>query len=123
MRKNLITVDQAGSILQVLQRFPIDKEKGIFAPLYPGLSLFKTIGKIRIVVLAELSMPQELTLVCNYSPEEKPNQGHCQEIVGSLLYAVLAPPPDIWFAVGVLRGYAPNPVQCHMLMARGVMRY
>ena len=51
------------------------------------------------------------------------DQAQYQSIVGSLMYAAQATPPDIAFAVAALSRYLLKPYRTHMTAAKRVLRY
>jgi Reverse transcriptase (RNA-dependent DNA polymerase) len=99
--KRTISVDQTRYIQHILEHFDMQTYLPTYTPL-----------------------PTDTILTDN--PEKESDTSfttHYQQIVGSLMYAMLGTRPDICFAVNRLSQYGSNPTHDHMLAAQHVLKY
>lgn len=99
--KKTLTISQGHYIQRILQRFDMLDCTPAFTPLAAGIKL-------------------------EANPDETPDyqlRTKYQQVVGSLMYAMLGTRPDICFAVNRLAQYGSNPSKLHLNSAMHVLRY
>ena len=96
---NIITMSQSKYLTRLLDRFGMSDCKPKFSPCDPNMNK----------ICAESSEPANPRLY--------------REIVGGLIYAMIATRPDLSFAVTKLSQYMSEPKKNHMTMAKHVLRY
>ena len=99
--KQTISVDQTHYIQCILKHFDIQTFLPTFTPL-----------------------PTDTILTVNPKKESDTSlTTHYQQVVGSLMYAMLGTRPDICFAVNHLSQYGSNPTHNHMIAAQHLLKY
>lgn len=93
-----IFIGQKKYVLEVLERFGMDKCNPVHNPIVPGEKLEK------------------------YEDRARVDGTYYKQVVGSLMY-LTATRPDIMFVVSLISKYMGNPSQLHLQAARKVLRY
>ena len=96
---NIITMSQSKYFTKLLDRYGMSECKPKYSPCDPNMNK----------ICAESADPVNPRLY--------------REIVGGLIYAMIATRPDLCFAVTKLSQYMSNPSKNHMFMAKHVLRY
>ena len=99
--KRTLTIDQTQYIQRILTRFDMTTCRPVCTPLDPNTTL-----------VANPEKESDSRLTSRY-----------QQIIGSLMYAMLGTRPDICFAVNRLSQYGANPTHEHLLAAQHVLQY
>ena len=99
--KKTLTIDQSHYIRKTLMRFGRSHYSPAYAPFAAGTKL-----------KANSDKESNSSLTSRY-----------QQIVGSLMYAMLGSRPDICFTVNHLSQFGSNPTTTHLLAAQHVLRY
>jgi Reverse transcriptase (RNA-dependent DNA polymerase) len=99
--KKMITIDQSHYIDCMLTRYDMTQCKSAYTPFAPSTKLTPNMVKFSDSSITSKS----------------------QQIVGSLMYAMLGSRPDICFAVNRLSQFGSNPTEEHLLAAQHVLRY
>jgi len=97
-----VSLGQKAYIITILRQFSMKHTYDVSMPMDPNVKLD----------LAEDRGEKELEDITDY-----------QAVVGSLMYAALAPRPDISYAVAALSRYNSRPFTCHMTAAKRVLQY
>ena len=99
--KRTLTIDQTQYIQRILARFEMTTCRPVHTPLDPN-----------IILVANPKKESDSQLTSRY-----------QQLIGSLMYAMLGTHPDICFAVNRLSQYGANPTHEHLLAAQHVLQY
>jgi hypothetical protein len=99
--KKILTIDQSHYIQRIVQRFDMQTCRPAYTPFATGTNL-----------TANTETDSDSAITSRY-----------QQLVGSLMYAMLGTRPDTCFAVNRLSQYGLNPTQTHLLAAQHVLRY
>ena len=99
--KKTISITQSHYIERMLMRFDMAKCKPVYTPLAAGT-----------------------TLIANDNPDANSMlTSHYQQIVGSLMYAMLGSRPDICFVVNRLLQFGSKPTEAHLHATQHVLQY
>jgi hypothetical protein len=93
-----IFISQKRYVMEVMERFGMDKSNSVLNPMVPGEKLQKDQDGIKI------------------------DSTHYKRIVGSLMY-LTATRPDVMFAASLLSRYMEHPTKLHLQAARKILRY
>ena len=99
--KRTLAIDQTQYIQCMLTRFDMTMCRPAHTPLDPNT-----------ILVANWEKESDSLLTTRY-----------QQLIGSLMYAMLGTRPDIWFAVNRLSQYGANPTHEHLLAAQHVLQY
>ena len=99
--KRTFTIDQTQYIQRIIAHFDMMTCRPVYTPLDPNT-----------VLVANPEKKSDSSLTVCY-----------QQLIGSLMYAMLGTHPDICFAVNRLSQYGANPTHDHLLAAQHVLQY
>jgi hypothetical protein len=95
-----ITIPQKQYIMKILQQFSMEDYHPVSTPQEPGHQLRKS------------------------NPEDKNvDKFYYQQIIRSLMYAMIATRPDIAYAVSFISQFSSDPSETHLKSAKHVLRY
>lgn len=99
--KRTLTINQTQYIQRIIAHFDMMTCRPVYTPLDPNM-----------VLVANPEKKSDSSLTVCY-----------QQLIGSLMYAMLGTRPDICFAVNQLSQYGANPTHDHLLAAQHVLQY
>lgn len=99
--KRTLTIDQTEYIQRIITRFDMENCRPVYTPLDSNT-----------VLAANPEKESDSSLTACY-----------QQLIGSLMYAMLGTRPDICFTVNKLSQYGANPSHEHLLAAQHVLQY
>jgi transposase InsO family protein len=97
-----ITLSQSSFAEQIIRRFRMENAKPVGTPLDPSV---------------------KLTQATEAEPISTSRTTYFRQIIGSLMYLMIATRPDIAAAISIISQFAARPTEAHLAAAKRVLRY